>query len=186
MTKTGNTPWLVPGATQFLEEILTPESRVFEWGMGGSTPWLAERCGELWSVEHDEKWFWRVAAQVGREPRLIWSPPEGNDQGDPSDPDGCWSSCVKGSFRWYVDAISQAKDYDLVLVDGRARASCVKAGAEALRPGGWLVVDNTERDWYLRRAGEHLAGWQCVAFKGPGWQTSFWRKPGGEGCDGRS
>lgn len=175
----------MPAAIEFLEGILTPEARVFEWGMGGSTPWLADRCGLLWSVDHNPAWFeacWQELCSRGHVNLLLY-PPEGSDRGDASDPDAFLSSCKTGSFERYVKTIGLCKDYDVVLVDGRARASCIKAGAEALKPGGWLVVDNTERDWYLRRAGEYLKGWQCVVFKESGWQTSFWRKPGGECCE---
>ena len=36
-------PWLPPAAVNYLDQLLSPEMRVLEYGAGGSTLWLAER-----------------------------------------------------------------------------------------------------------------------------------------------
>ena len=35
---------------------LRPDARIFEWGSGASTLWLAERAGSVHSVEHHAGW----------------------------------------------------------------------------------------------------------------------------------
>lgn len=170
----GVRPWLVDSCLEFLESLTGPDVFAFEWGCGGSTVWFAERCSKVVSVEHDEAWAWKVALQAPKaEIRLV--PPMGDDKGDAADPTGYWSSCQVGNFQAYVEAID-LEEPDLILVDGRARASCITMASNVLRPGGWLILDNAERDWYTRRAGDYLDGWERRDFHGEGWITSFWQK----------
>jgi predicted O-methyltransferase YrrM len=55
------------------------------------------------------------------------------------------------SFEKYAKTIQQfpTEYFDLVLVDGRARPSCIQQSLPYLKHGGLLVVDNTERSYYL-------------------------------------
>ena len=54
------TPWVTYAAINFLSRSLTEQMRVFEWGVGGSTIFFAQRAAELVSVEHDCKQFVNV------------------------------------------------------------------------------------------------------------------------------
>src|SRR6266852_7325691 len=49
-------PWLSYAAIDFLNSSLSQNMRVFEWGVGGSTLFFAERGRESVSVEHDPEW----------------------------------------------------------------------------------------------------------------------------------
>src|SRR5262245_28763699 len=49
-------PWLTFGAVRFLESRLASTQRVFEYGSGGSTLFLARRVEQVISVEHDVRW----------------------------------------------------------------------------------------------------------------------------------
>ncbi|HKO93603.1 MAG TPA: hypothetical protein VJU61_20760, partial [Polyangiaceae bacterium] len=50
-------PWIPFVARRWLARQLRPHLRVFEWGSGGSTLFLARRVAELVSVEHDAEWY---------------------------------------------------------------------------------------------------------------------------------
>ena len=50
------TPWWTYAATAWLRAALNDTQRVFEFGSGGSTSWLAERVASVHSVEHDPLW----------------------------------------------------------------------------------------------------------------------------------
>lgn len=75
---------------------------------------------------------------------------------DPSDPDSYQSSDgeFKGlCFNGYASAIDMYPDsfFDLVIIDGRSRPSCLKHSVSKVKPLGFLLLDNTERTWYLSR-----------------------------------
>src|SRR6185437_3283918 len=45
--------WWNPRAIRYLGDSLPEKSRVFEWGSGGSTIWLAERCLAVTAIESE-------------------------------------------------------------------------------------------------------------------------------------
>ena len=49
-------PWVPFEVADWLQHYLNRNMKVFEWGSGGSTIFLAERAGQVFSVEHDHKW----------------------------------------------------------------------------------------------------------------------------------
>ncbi len=55
------------------------------------------------------------------------------------------------SYEKYARAIDAfPKDhFDIILVDGRARPSCFQQAIPHLKSNGLLVIDNTERHYYL-------------------------------------
>jgi hypothetical protein len=55
-TLDGGYPWLPYGAVIELENILKPEFNVLEFGSGGSTIFLANRCARVTSLETDPVW----------------------------------------------------------------------------------------------------------------------------------
>ena len=88
-------------------------------------------------------------------------------------------------FESYVKAIDRYPDqsFDFVLVDGRARVACVKRALAKIKPGGAIMLDNSDRPAYAE-AGRLLE--RLLAFDLAGvtpWnlevsQTSVWRVPG--------
>lgn len=122
-----NEPWMSYGAIKFLDNHLTPDMVGLEWGSGGSTLWFAKRLRRLLSVEDNPAWHERVTQELRQagmshaECRLA--------QADVS----------------YVGAIDDFPSVDLAVVDGSYRLACIQAALPRLRPGGYLVVDNT--DW---------------------------------------
>lgn len=53
-------PSLALPAVCVLDEYITKDMRVFEWGSGASTLFFAQRCAVLISVEHGAEWFRKV------------------------------------------------------------------------------------------------------------------------------
>jgi hypothetical protein len=58
-------PWLVPASIPAIEALLRPGMRVFEWGAGRSTLWLARQGVELISVEGRPGWHVAVRRMLG-------------------------------------------------------------------------------------------------------------------------
>jgi predicted O-methyltransferase YrrM len=135
-------------------ETLAP-ARILEWGSGGSTKAILERCPfveRFVSLEHDRAWFERVRELVV-DPRLELHLVEPNVEA-PTESKAYWEFAARaelerGLFENYVDfPASLGMIFDFVLVDGRARAFCIEAGWTLLRPGGVLVVHDAQRTEY--------------------------------------
>jgi predicted O-methyltransferase YrrM len=120
-------PWISYSAAAEIERRLTRESRVLEFGSGMSTLWFARRAGEVFSVENDPKWYEKVRGILGRRGldnvrcELRQDPQEYSSF--PPDP---------------------GPGFDVILVDGRHRKSCVASSSRFLKPGGILYLDNSD------------------------------------------
>jgi hypothetical protein len=154
-------PWLSYPAIDFLNHHLKKEDLVFEYGAGGSTLFFLERVGQVVTVEHDSRWFKLLQDSIPVNSRPRWSghlilPEEASDTGgfDKSSPDDYFSGnplYQQSTFRDYCRFIDRFRDenFDLVLIDGRARTSCFQHAVCKVKPGGYLILDNSERSHYL-------------------------------------
>lgn len=181
-------PWLPFAVTAYLDDNLDRRSRVFEYGGGGSTLWLARRVQSVTTVEHDPRWHGVLSAELRR---------QGLEnctvllrEAVPAEPASAGaeitfgSAVSSGSFEEYARTIDRLPDgsLDLVLVDGRSRAACVLCAKAKLREGGLLVLDDSNRARY-RSCMQALAGWRRRDFYGlkpsflyPG-TTTVWVAP---------
>lgn len=162
-------PWVTTPAVQWLEEVVTPDARVFEFGAGRSTLFFAARAAQVTSVEHHPQWHARVetelAARALTNARLILAPPEG-----PARTRRFASRRRDGkglAFERYVKTIDAEPDasLDLVFVDGRARVACVRRALAKIRPGGYIVLDDARRPDY-RPARRLLSRYPRLDFPG--------------------
>ena len=170
-------PWLAFTSIKWLKGHLEPTARAFEWGSGGSTLFLARRVASLVTVEHDSAWYESVAERLRSSEivtcrYLLAEPVPDSEIGDVVHVPGGYRSSDKAlagfSFRDYCAVIDEYPDetFDLVVVDGRARASCIFHGRSKLRPGGVMLVDNSERPEYAEGL-QLLDGWSRRDFVGP-------------------
>lgn len=143
-------PWWTFEASDRVAEFLRtrPDARVFEWGSGASTVWLSRRSGSVTSIEHDARWAELVEPvlpgnAVVRVVRPV--PATGGPEQQLSEKPGF----EELDFAGYVDAMEGIEgDFDLVVVDGRARNACFHRAITRLAPGGVLVFDNVDRQRY--------------------------------------
>jgi len=111
-----------------IEAILSPVTRMIEFGSGNSTPWFASRVAHLISIEDDADWCAHVR-RVLEDMRI---------------------ENVRHELRSaenYAD-VSDIADasLDFALVDGTDRAACIAAVVPKLKPGAWLYLDNSDKD----------------------------------------
>jgi hypothetical protein len=181
-------PWLPFGVQDLLARELRADMRVCEYGAGGSTPFLLERAGELVTFDVDEHWAARVADALPPSRARGWElevaapePDPSTRPLDPSDPSAYVSASpafLGFSFRRFAQLIDRfdADSFDVVLVTGRARPSCLLHALPKVRPGGMLVLDHAERSWYqpaLRLASPDR--WDREDHRGPGpYAPRFW------------
>jgi hypothetical protein len=144
-------PWWTFDAIERVDAFLKArngEARAFEYGAGASTLWLARRCARVVSVEHDRQWWPPLAAHLRRldnvEARCV-DPVPSRAPDCPSRRAG-WSGL---DFAPYVRAIRRARGpFDLIVIDGRARSSCLREALGHLARGGLIVFDNADRRRY--------------------------------------
>lgn len=190
-------PWITFSAIERIEAHLRPGMKVFEFGSGGSTLFFARRGAQVASVEHDQAWHVRVTESLVAQHlsvegvRFVPPEPAVASPGDPSDPAAYVSSdeiWLQHSFHAYVTSIDlYAPDtFDVILVDGRARPACLRHALCRLKPGGLLLLDNSERPHYApaMALADQLA-WSRTDCSGPGlcnryfWRTTIWQRPVG-------
>jgi len=155
-------PWITLPAIDMLKQELHARDKVFEYGGGGSTLFWADRVAEVVTVEHDKAWFQRLEEVMKESHGAQWTGkyvPAGQGDlvqvPDAADPTHFASQdeASKGmNFKAYVSEIDQYPDgyFNVVMVDGRARASCFHHAVPKLTHGGLLILDNAERPHYLR------------------------------------
>lgn len=147
-------PWLTPQAVRFLDHIIKPDWVVAELGAGASTAWFGRRAGRVLSIESDPTWANRVeltllmAGVRNVEMHLV----------------------SLGEFDDELARIAPASPLDLIVVDqlereAGDRVESVRRGRQFVRPGGYLVLDDSDRAEYAG-AFDHLAGWSQRRFVG--------------------
>lgn len=178
-------PWITFDAARFLRSTLKdrPGLRVFEYGCGGSTLFWGNFGATCISIEHDQEWIQKLEGWKAKLPdpaaitlRHISADPRSEAKTastvpDLADPDAYftdWEAVSGQTFRAYASAIDAFPDghFDVVLVDGQARPSCLKHAAPKVRPGGYLILDNAEVPRYLSQAGRYLRDYELRAFMG--------------------
>lgn len=122
--------------------------RVFEYGSGASTLWLAKRADEVHTVEHHRAFAETVAptfAAAGNIDLRVVEPAVASDPVVPSAKEGHGGL----DFARYVAAIDDLDGaFDLIVIDGRAREACLRRAVHRLAPDGLIVFDNTRRRRY--------------------------------------
>lgn len=172
-------PWLPYLAIDYLDHWLKPDMTAFEWGAGGSTGWLAQRVKSLVTIEHNPQWT--IGLRDNIELQII-EPENGAIGDDPSNPHHYRARAIgDANFEKYAKVIDQYNEFDFILIDGRARASCLFHALYHIKVGGFIVIDNTERDYYLAQVGKLFENWNKITFFGNGpenewkWETTFFQ-----------
>jgi hypothetical protein len=139
-------PWWNDRAIRYIAQHLRSGDRVFEWGSGASTIWLISHGAKVTSVEHDLEWVSNVRDRC----------PDADIRAVPGDPSD------------YIAAIDEYDDdsFDIVIVDGTYRAECLQRATPKVKPGGLLILDDTDMRQLARLKKVSLPGWQTVSFAG--------------------
>jgi predicted O-methyltransferase YrrM len=144
-------PWWTYRAIDIVDAWLCARPRpirVFEYGSGASTLWLARRADEIVSIEHHRGFGEYIApslAAPGNVDLRIVEPVQTAIPPVPSAKEGHAGL----DFSDYVASIdSTSGSFDLVVIDGRAREACLPAALPRLAPDGIIVFDNSRRPRY--------------------------------------
>jgi predicted O-methyltransferase YrrM len=163
-------PWIVPAAVGWLGRRMRRNWRVLELGSGRSTVWLARRSESVLAFEDNEHWLERARGLLAS--------------------DGIANVDLRSlPIDRFVSELEALEDeaFDLVVVDflespAADRVEAVRVGRSKVRPGGYLLLDDSDRPAYSG-AFDLLAGWRRRRFAGvkDGWpqavETTIFRRP---------
>ena len=138
-------PWWPYSAIRTIESLLRADFRVLEYGIGMSTLWLASRVHHVYGIEGSPEWYARLKERVKATGVKNVSLYLRDSTAFPNR--GHHSADFNADFASLPP--SGVGAYDLVIVDGAARWLCVKNALPALKPGGYLYLDNSDadKDW---------------------------------------
>lgn len=186
----GTTPWYTFPAIAFLKDILSKESKVFEYGCGYSTLFFNNYVGETVSVEHDSAWVDNVLTSV---PNAVIHKVDQNAKVNDEAIDvvnhfidsfpqitsddrnhDVKHGLINNEFAGYASTIyNYPKGYfDVIVLDGMARALCGVLAVERARDDTLIILDNSDR-WHYNTLQQYLRdkGYMRIDFWGPGWNN---------------
>jgi hypothetical protein len=138
-------PWWPYPAIERIREILGPSSVVLEYGIGGSTLWMARRVARIYGIEGSPYWLERVKALGAKRGLTNMSLMLRDSSRYPER--GERSEEFNEEFA-SLDGIDET-EFDFVVVDGAARWRCIEKALPRLKSGGYLYLDDSDadKDW---------------------------------------
>lgn len=187
-------PWFCYSAIRHLKKVVKPETRVFEYGSGGSTLFYAKHCAKVVTAEHDAEWGQLVQKTLDEQKisnvtllSVTEQKAETPEEADQLEGYGSeYQHYAGSSFKNYVNTLLDypKHEFDLIIVDGRSRCAGMRTAVERIAPGGMIIVDNAERPRYQEMEDRIFAGrWHLHRSCGPVCglkefnSTHFWTHP---------
>ena len=121
-------PWYTYPAIDYLRQLDFSDKAIFEYGSGNSTLFWGGAARRVVSTEEDERWYHTLRPKLPSNCELVFEP----------------------DLIRYVDVIRRYPEgFDVIVIDGasrgRTRLKCSRVAIECLRPGGLIILDNS--DW---------------------------------------
>lgn len=166
-------PWLSFNAQRYLQSIVLPGMKIFEWGSGSSTLfWCKNNC-QVVSIEHDSSFYSFLQKKLNSKGYLIdyrLIPPEEKVLQFSQTMYMSNSSGFEGkTFYTYIKEIDKFPDdyFDLVMIDGRARMGCFRKAINKIKIGGTIIFDNSDLDEYASLDEKILRNCRKIVQTGP-------------------
>jgi hypothetical protein len=141
-------PWMNYNLIAFLEERLTRNMKLLEFGSGYSTLFYTYHIDDVTSIEGDQLWYETTRKMVGERAKLIYMDPDANDDFGP-----------------VLSSLNEV--YDVVVIDGRNRVQCAMATCEILSDQGVIIFDDSMREKHREGIDYLLArGFKKIDFEG--------------------
>ncbi len=126
-------PWITYPAIDFLRNRLHPEHDIFEFGGGASTIFFAQHASSVISIEHDPVWHKLIIDKLleyklKKKARVILSHPE--------------------TFESAIEPYQNR--FDFILIDSMKRFLCAQKAIHAIKAGGSIILDDSERKNYRK------------------------------------
>lgn len=144
-------PWMNYPFIAFLEERLSKDLVVFEFGSGASTIFFAKKVKKVDSVEYDKEWYEKIKTILSNE----------------VDNAKIHYVALDDSYPQSMTKYSNNEKCDIVVVDGRERVKCAMAAFDHLSDIGVIILDDSHRDRYKEAIDFYKGkGFKTLTFKG--------------------
>ncbi len=129
-------PWMTYPFIESIGSQLNCKHEIFEFGCGSSTFFFAKKVGKVVSLETNAKWCEIMKIKLHElnidNVEIILMT------------DGLENSAYENYIK------NSAQKFDFIIVDSLKRYECVKNSYEFLKPGGSLILDDSERKGYKK------------------------------------
>jgi precorrin-6B methylase 2 len=170
--KNGNPiPWLTYPLIDFIGDRLDKSIDLFEYGAGNSSIYYAGRVNSVTSIEHSAEWYKIIKANdkfnyANLDIRLVEAPQE-------LVKDGYHEMAFTDDVNDYVRSVRDSgQKYDIIVVDGLFRNSCIIECLPSLSERGVVLLDNTHYKYQeqLKKGTDHMEskGFKRLDFWGMG------------------
>lgn len=178
--------WLVSEVLDWLKENLSSDTKIFEYSSGNSTLFFANSdVGELISIEYDPIRYNEIQQalkynynNIKIEHRLIEPiidkipvPYSHLSFGSKDE------RFLYHNFKDYVNYIKNFPDnlFDFILINGRARASCIAAAMPRIKIDGYLILNNSDCFDYSNAIDLFLKNFTSMVFSQGKEKTTLWK-----------
>lgn len=160
-------PDIAEPALSWINENIHPTEILFEWGSGGSTFWFADRVKRIYSAEHQPAFFRYVKEHYLYENydniHMLFAPEDA--QAYPKFKD----AYDERSYKRYSESILAypSRSFDWIIINGKARHACLDLAFSAVRHGGVIVMNDTDKLEYGSAVNQHRnKAVEVLEFKG--------------------
>jgi len=179
-------PPIISGAADWIKDNINFDMRVFEYGSGTSTLFFSKFVKRLISIEYLQKrydqvedalnHFKKMTIAQAKITHLLIEPveeklsyPYSYESYGTTD-----QTYYYHSFKTYVNSIKKHKKFDLILINGRSRSSCIREALKKIKKGGHLILNNSLRFEYTDAIQTFLSRYPQIDFTEENDRTSVW------------
>ena len=139
-------PWLTYPFIDFIDKRLHKELEVFEFGAGNSSIYYARKVKNVISIEHSPEWHKIIKTNdkykyKNLDVRLVEIPEELKIK-------GYHTMAFTNTENEYVFSLKNLnRKFNIVVVDGLFRNSCIQHSLDSLTSDGIIFLDNTSKHY---------------------------------------
>jgi len=137
-------PWLTYPFIDFIGDRLNNSLEIFEFGAGNSSIYYAKRVKDVISIEHSPEWHKIIKSNdkynyPNLDVRLVEIPKDMEEK-------GYHTMAFTNTENEYVFSLKKTgRKFNIVVVDGLFRNSCIMHSLDSLTEDGIIVLDNTSK-----------------------------------------
>jgi hypothetical protein len=143
----GKSIMMAASSVKLVCNLLTPDTRVLEWGSGGSTLFFSKYVKSWDTIEHNVNWISEMQEYTKDLSNVRFHSAK-HTWNHAKDSDGSYKE-----FREYVEVpvhFENVQSYDIIIIDGRARVECARSVLRnrLLAGNGVVLIHDWERCMY--------------------------------------
>lgn len=148
-------PWMSYPAIEFLQNYLTKDHEVFEFGCGASTLFFAGKVKKVVGIETNKRWLGIVEQLLGENKNLTKQIQNNNEilrftenEETRVEINLMQDGLTNNNYENFAKNYGQK--FDLIIIDSLKRFQCAQNVIDALKPNGAIILDDSERKNYRK------------------------------------